>query len=265
MRAFSLNLGFLLKYPRISVGGVARLPFASNYDLSEGDVTNLLIPDALGKTTRTVEEFTVKSQLRWPRRHGIGVAVRPFKGLTVALDYSRSQWSRAVITEVPGGALLTDPDPIDGAGAPIPTFTNLNFFDLEPASQTETRDTSDWRGGAEYLIVRKKVVIPLRAGVFRDRSPVTDLGSDQGRQIKGFTLGSGLNLKHVVFDVTFERRENQGEVGLRLDASGDPIGEVARETVMENRVVASLIFRFGGDDDPVKRALRFLFVGRKTE
>lgn len=261
MRAFSLNLGFLLKYPRVSIGGVARLPFSGDYELSERDVTAFLIPDASGNTTRTVQDFAAKSQLRWPRRFGIGMAVRPLKGLTLAADYSRSQWSRTVITDVPGGALLTEPNPVDGDGVPIPTIASLNFFDLERASETETRDTSDWRGGAEYLIGTKKVVVPLRAGVFRDRSPIRDLGSDRGRQIKGLSLGSGLNFKHVVFDVTFERRENQGELGLRLDAQGAPTGETTRETVVENRVVASAIYRFGAADDPIKRALRFLFVG----
>ncbi len=265
MRAASLNFGFLLKYPRLSIGGVARLPFSGNYNLSEQVTTEFLIPDDAGNTTRTVEDFTVKSQLRWPRRHGIGVAARPLKGLTLAADYSRSQWTRTVITDVPGGALLRDPDPSDGNGATIATFTNLNFFDLEPASQTETRDTSEWRGGAEYLVVTRKVVVPLRAGIFRDRSPITDLGSDQGRLIKGFTLGSGLNFKHLVFDVTFERRENEGEVGLRLDEQGEPTGEATRERVVENRVVASLIYRYGGDDDPIKRALRYIFVGPRDE
>ncbi len=263
MRAYSLNLGFLLKYPRVSIGGVTRLSFSSNYDLTEQDVTDFLIPDASGNTKRTVEDFTVKSQLRWPRRHGFGIALRPFKDLTLAADYSRSQWSRTVITDIPGGALLTDPNPQDVRGVPIPTFTDVNFFDLEPASQTGTRDARSFRGGAEYLIVTKRLVVPLRAGLFRDRSPITDLGSDQGRKINGFTLGSGLNFKHLVLDVTFERRKNQGDVGLRLNEQGAPTGEVTRENVVENRVVASLIYRVGAEDDPVKRALRYLFVGQK--
>lgn len=261
MRAFSLDLGFLLRYPRVSVGGVARLPFSASYSLSESEVTDVLLPDASGRPARTLDDFTVRSQLRWPRRQGIGVAVRPFRGLTLVADYLRSQWSRTVVTDVPGGALLTDPNPTDGNGVPIPTFTNLNFFDLEPASQTETRDTSYWRAGAEYLVVRKKVVVPLRAGVFRDRSPITDLGSDRGRRIGGFTIGSGINLRRLVLDVTFERRGNEGEVGLRLDGQGAPAGEFTRERVRENRVVASLIYRVSSGHDPVRRLLRFLFVG----
>ena len=264
MRAFSLSYGLLLKYPRLSVGGVARLPFSSNYDLSEREVTDLLIPDESGATHRTIKDFAVRSQLRWPRRLGVGVALRPVRRLTLAADYVRSQWSRAVITDVPGGALLTDPDPLDAAGNRIPTFSDLNFFDLEAASQTETRDTSEWRGGAEYLLVAKRLVVPLRAGLFRERSPITDLGSDRGRRIEGFTLGSGLNFKHVVLDVTYERRNAEGDVGLRVNAQGKPAGDFARERVTENRVVASLIYRFG-DDDPLKRALRFLFVGPKDE
>ena len=64
--------------------------------------------------------------------------------------------------------------------------------------------------------------------------------------------------------MTYERRNAEGDVGLRVNAQGKPAGDFARERVTENRVVASLIYRFG-DDDPLKRALRFLFVGPKDE
>lgn len=265
LRAFNLNLGFLLKYPHLSVGGVTRLPFSGNYKLRERDTaTDFLNRDEAGNPTPTPTEFEVASQLRWPRSAGVGAAFRPFRGLTLAAEYTRSQWSRALISDVPGGALLTDRDPVDGAGNPIPTFTNRNFFDLESAAKSVTRDTSEWRGGAEYLVLAHKLVVPLRVGIFRDHFPIIDFATRKGRTIRGWTAGTGINLKHLVLDLAFERRRSDGTVGLRLNRQGAPAGEPTAESVSENRLVASLIYR-AGDDDAIKRALRFLFVGSKEE
>ena len=114
-------------------------------------------------------------------------------------------------------------------------------------------------------MVTPKIVVPLRGGLFRDRSPVRDLATDEGRRIKGWTAGSGLNFSRLVFDVAFERRESEGVVGLRL-RKGKPVTSGATtESVREERIVGSLIYRAGGDDDPLKRALRYLFAGPKQD
>lgn len=166
---------------------------------------------------------------------------------------------------MPAGALLTarktGPD-----GAPEESFTDRNFFDLLPATQTATEDTDQWRAGGEYLVVLPWIVVPLRGGYFRDRSPVVDLGADRGRLITGFTVGTGLNFQRLVLDVAFERRRSEGNVALRLQ-EGERVNtaRVAAETVREDRVVASLIYRAGGPDDPLTRLFRFLFVGPKDE
>ena len=47
------------------------------------------------------------SQLRVSWGLGGGIAIRPFRGLTLAADYTRSEWSRTTIANVPNGALLT--------------------------------------------------------------------------------------------------------------------------------------------------------------
>jgi long-subunit fatty acid transport protein len=258
MRGLNANLGFLLKYPRLSLGGVLRLPFAGDYNLTETGKEK--VADA-GQAAQTTDvDISVGSRLRWPRSAGLGLALRPFKGMTLAGDYTRSHWSRTAIEQVPGGALLTPAN--TDASAPE-TFTDLNFFDLLPASETATTDTSQWRAGGEYLVNAPKIVVPLRGGWFRDRSPVRDLATDEGRRIKGWTAGSGLNFSRVVLDVAFERRQSEGVVGLRL-RKGKPVTSGATtESVREDRVVASLIYRAGGDDDPLKRALRYLFAGPK--
>jgi hypothetical protein len=262
VRGLNLNLGFLLRYPRLSVGGVMRLPFGGQYVLDEtGTTQEYFAGEVEPATPRAV---VARSGLRWPRSAGLGVALRPFRGLTLAGDVLRSQWSRTTLEDVPGGALLTprEFDPVTGDEREV--YRDLNFFDLLAASQTTTADTTTWRAGAEYLVSLPKVVVPLRAGIFRDRSPVAELGSDEGRRIEGFTVGTGLNFSRLVLDVAFERRESDGVVGLRF-RRGEPVEQGnPTESVREDRVVVSVVFRFGADD-PLKRALRYLVVGKEEK
>ena len=263
VRGLNVNAGFLLKYTRLSVGGVVRLPYAGDYNLTEGD-SQVAFDQGQAEPARPID-FDVKTRLHWPLSAGVGVALRPLRGLTLTGDFTQSHWSRTSIDDVPAGALLT-PEKRDANGNPEDSFTNRNFFDLLPSSETGTSDTSQWRAGGEYLVTFiPKVVVPLRGGLFRDRSPVSDLAK-QARELgfsgaKGWTAGTGLNFAHVVLDVAFERRESEGVVSLRLRA-GQPVNlaSAPHETVREDRVVASLIYRFA-DNDPLKRALRYLFVG----
>lgn len=274
LNGVNVNSGFLLRYPKVSVGGVVRLPFKGNYSLHEKDEGSVLdLSDLEGRGPVRVpidHDFETDNRLHWPRSAGLGIAFRPVRGLTLAADYSKSQWSKAYFEELPEGALLTDRD--DDANTV--QFTDRNFFDLLPQSgkgrkqQTEgsaTVDTAQWRTGAEYLIVLPKVVVPVRAGLYRDRSPIADLATDEGRRIKGYTLGTGLNFSRFVIDVAFERRTSEGVVGIRrqgFDAS--LTRDLSTEQVKEQRFVASLIYRFG-TDDPIKRGLRSLFVGGGPE
>lgn len=263
MRGFNTNLGLLLKFNRLSIGGVARLPFAGDYDLKEtGNVT-------VGEAGRpviasTAIEETAKSAMLWPRSLGVGLAIRPFSRLTLAADLSKAYWSRAVIESVPNGALLT------AAGSAGEQFVDRNLFDLEPQSTTSTRDTVQWRAGAEFLLTTSKVVFPLRVGAFRDRSPIAELSSGEGRTIEGLTAGIGINFASVVLDVGFERKKSSGAIGLRLGRSTQGAAatstDLSAESVREDRFVASLLYRFkGGSSDPLKRFFKFLFVGREDD
>ncbi len=259
LRGFNLTTGFLLRYSRVSLGGVVRWPFAGDYELLETGKTTSV---EFGKPpVITPTESSASSRLHWPQSAGLGIALRPFRGLTLAADYSQSHWSRTTLDDIPDGALLTPRAPAENGVEPEPAYSNRNFFDLLPASQTATSNTSQWRVGAEYLLSLSKLVIPLRGGTFRDQSPVQDLGRGQGRRIDGFTAGTGLNFKRLVLDLAFERRNSEGVVGVRLRRGQEAPTAASQETVREERLVASLIYRFGGGDDPLKRVLRYLFVG----
>jgi hypothetical protein len=258
-RAVNVNLGFLLKYPKLSIGGVYRTPFTGDYDLKEtGSHT-----DFSNDTTRQINN-NITTRLHWPRSAGIGVALRPVHGLTLAGDYTRALWSRSTIDDVPGGVLRT-PVITDANGDPVATFTDRNFFDLQPTPDTFTIDTGQWRAGGEYLVVTSKLVVPLRAGLFRDTSPVAQVNG-QERRIDGLTFGTGLNFSHVVLDVAYERRTSDGDVTLLLGRHSATAPPPASEKVTESRIVASLLYRFGGQgEDPLKRLFRYLFVGAKEE
>ena len=255
MKGFNLGFGTLLRYPWLSLGAVVRMPFNGSYDLDENDLESGFDPET-GRPFKPREvTYRAASHLRVSWGLGGGVALRPFRGLTLAADYTWSEWSRTLITNVPNGALLTAEER-DSGGQSLEVYTDRNFFDLLPAAVTSTRNTSQWRAGGEYLVSLSKVIIPLRGGAFRDRSPIVELGSENGRLIKGWTLGTGLNFSRVVLDFAFERRESEGPLLLRL-RQGQPVptGTPVTESVRQDRLVASLIFRFGGGTDPVKRIL----------
>ena len=262
MRGLNLNTGFLLRYPKLSVGGVLRLPFTGSYDLDEVTESRTVeLGQASGSETSTQ---TVRSRLHWPISAGVGIAFRPMSRLTFALDYSGARWSRTILENIPEGALLTSAPPVDDAGNRAdPQFLDLNFFDLSPQSETTTVDTSQLRGGLEYLLVFSRLVVPLRVGAFRDLSPVPDLASAEGREINGFTIGTGLNFHNLVLDFAFERRESEATVGLVRRRGERTTTGLPREKVSETRLVASLIYRFGGD--PVSGFFKKLFGGGSDE
>lgn len=266
LEGLNVNLGLLLRYPWLSIGGVARLPFAGGYDLEEATSSRFSGPFAGELPIDTDTQGSVTTRLRWPVSTGLGIAIRPLTGLTLAADVTRSAWSRTVIEALPNGALLTTAsgealDPVTGFDG---TFVDRNFFDLQPAPVSGTRDTRQWRLGAEYLVQLPSAIVPLRVGGFKDHSPIVDLATGEPREIEGFTVGGGVSFSSVAIDFAFERRETEGAIGLRL-RQGQPVSTSGpSEAVVENRFVASLIYRFG-PDDPIKRFLRRVFVGPDEE
>lgn len=265
MRGLNANFGLLLRYPWLSVGGVLRTPFDGSYDLDENDVNTLYEPQTGRPLGSSPESYVAATQMHVSWGMGVGIAIRPFRGLTLAADYTKAEWSRTTLANIPNGALLT-PEERGADGELLPIFTDRNFFDLLPAAETSTENTSQWRLGAEYLVSLSKLIVPLRAGLFEDRSPVVDLGSNEGRVIQGFTLGVGLNFSKLVLDLAYERRDSDGPLLLRL-RGGSPVeaGNAVTETVRQDRLVASLIYRFGSSSDPIKGLFGSLFGDSKDD
>ena len=91
MRGFNLATGLLLRYPWLSLGGVVRFPFDGSYNLEENNLRSVF-DDETGKLGDPVPvNYAVRSQLHFSWGVGAGIALRPFRGLTLAADYTWSE------------------------------------------------------------------------------------------------------------------------------------------------------------------------------
>lgn len=260
LRGINTTIGFLLQHSWISVGGVLRTPLNGSYRLSEHDSGTVLKENQVEDPYDFSADLHTK--LHWPRSAGLGIAVRPLHGLTLAADITRTNWSQTTVDNVRSGAFLTQRTYKD-AGDPtteIVQYQDLNYFDLSPASDTYTTDSGLWRVGTEYLVVLPKVIIPIRAGHYRDRSAIYDQDSATGRPITAWTVGTGLNFQHLVLDVAGEWRRSKGLTGAYYDLDGNILHATATAPLTEDlrvtRILVSVIYRFDRGDDPIKRALR---------
>jgi hypothetical protein len=149
--------------------------------------------------------------------------------MTVSADYTRTFWSNGRIhdffilpAQEPG---KEDPPPTVYADLPYPTLDDARQF-----------DTTQLRLGVEYVVLGTRVKVPLRAGVFTNRQYFAD-GNGDPPLFTGFSLGTGLILGPLMFDVAYVREQN---------TYPDPEGTAGRVTTVFQRVFVSLIYRHGG-------------------
>lgn len=140
-------------------------------------------------------------KLSMPLSYGIGIAYRFSDEFTISGDIYRTHWNNFPINA-----------DIDEYIDPITWF----------------------RIGAEYLIVKEKIVIPIRAGIFYDPAPAIGSPDD----FYGVSFGTGINCKRFSFDIAYQFRfgNNVGHSMLQnLGFSQD---------VQEHTVYTSLIYYF---------------------
>jgi hypothetical protein len=104
--------------------------------------------------------------------------------------------------------------------------------------------------GAEWVLIRGGLKIPLRAGYFNDRQITPVLGGSPPR-FNGFTVGTGLILGSMMLDVAYVYEF--GEYTVAPEATGGADFDVpptaqpsVRNTLTTNRFYASVIYRFSG-------------------
>jgi hypothetical protein len=170
-----------------------------------------------------------------PGAVGAGISWRPWSVLTASLDFTRTFWSRGRIHNF---FTLARTEP--GQPSPFPlVFQNLPYPTLDDPKQS---DTEQLRVGAEYVVLGRRLKVPLRAGFFTDKQYFFDF---RGRAPKfvGFTVGLGIAAGPLLLDFAYLR-----ETGNYLDPKADPEDPQARgaqRSTRFNRVFISIIYRLG--------------------
>ncbi len=229
---------------KVNVGAVLKTPFTARVNLTKSRTDRVdEFPDR-GRTDPTTRDNV---QIRFPRVYGFGVSVRPTNTLTLSADFTRTAWSQATITNffsLAQNDVTTPKDGIDEYPFPLP------FPAVEEGSNGQA-DTNQIRVGTEWVLrlgESGRVLLPLRAGIFRDGQPVVKrlrAGVDAAifeykPAFTGLTAGVGVTIGGVLVDVAFIREYGK----VPISRAGAEIYD-ANTSIKYNRVFASMMVRFG--------------------
>jgi long-subunit fatty acid transport protein len=213
----NVTAGFLWHIGRVfSLGGVFRSPFTARVTHTHNSsLTVSLLDDAGTPPVTTGLGFRESLDMDMPLSYGLGLAARLSDRWTLSLDVSRIHWSdfrlesstQANVLQVENGAP-------SGKGRAV--------------LEGESDDTTSVRLGAEYVWDRPSVKVPLRGGFFYDPEP----GVGSPDTFLGFSLGAGLVIKQILFDMAYEFR------------TGAVKSEATETSVHQHRILASVIYHF---------------------
>jgi hypothetical protein len=181
------------------------------------------------KQDNTTHEDDGDVRLDFPGAVGVGASWRPRSAMTLSADYTRTFWSQGRIRNF----FLLPPELFEGQNPAKQVFPDLLYPTLDDTRQF---DTEQIRLGAEYVVIGARVKVPLRAGVFTDSQYFADAAGRVPRFI-GFSVGSGLIVGPVLFDVAYVREQG---------TYPDPEETGGRVTSVFQRIFVSLIYRHGG-------------------
>jgi hypothetical protein len=219
----SLNLGAVYKSAFSGDATLSRSRL-DTYNTSEGPVT----------TTNAYSRDDLL--MTFPSAFGVGTSWRPRSNLTLSFDYTRAQWSAAYILN-----FFTLPKTELGEAPPVPTAPT-DFFPVLPYpsldSSSQQQDTSQLRVGAEYVILREHLKVPIRAGFFTDDQYFDAVGG--APRFTGLTVGAGLIIGPVLLDVAY--LHETGSYTTLEPLAGDEKLAV-RNDVKSNQLFVSIIYR----------------------
>jgi long-subunit fatty acid transport protein len=212
---FNANMGILWNAtPKLTLGAVFKAPFTADLKHKHRSSASFIFPTNPALDNTASDSFRAKEHLDMPMSYGIGFAYRFSDELTVSADIYRTEWQHFVLK--------------DSAGRKASPISGL------PITESDVKPTHQVRIGAEYLLIKPKYIIPLRAGLFYDPAPAEGSPDD----FFGFTLGSGIAYGRFIFDIAYQFRfgNDVGDSILQaLDFSQD---------VKEHTLYASMIVHF---------------------
>lgn len=230
LSGWNFHLGLMVSpWESLNLGATLKTRFTSDVTLLRSRVDRFPEPD--GQTTNAHRRNDLTLTL--PGAVGVGASWRPRSNLTVSFDYTRSFWSQGRIRNF--FTLRRDPPPDDPPGLPPdPPEQTGDFYPSLPyptLDDDRQKDTKEFRAGGEYVVLKRRLRWPLRAGVFTDRQYFRAFGGS-APTFRGLTAGTGLIVGPVLLDVAYVY-----EHGSYRDLSGDG------NSVTSNRFYASVIYR----------------------
>lgn len=235
MRGANLSAGLLLHYPRLQVGLVYHAPFDSRFDVRGETLLAQGPPQSVATDGRT--------RLGFGHSIGAGVAWRARPRLTLALDLTWDQWSRAELRDYLGSA-----EP-------------LNFFDLLPRARSSVRDTLSLNLGVERLVQHPGFIVPLRFGLAYEPQGSMDPILRDPVDFVMLAAGAGFNTNSVKFDAALQYRFARSRTSEALTLEGVPLvfpDAYGVQRVGEWRFKVSGIFRLT-DGEAFGRLLKRVF------
>ncbi len=248
-RGVNLNAGILWRSRNLNVGLAYRAGFQAEYTFSNRYTSR----DDQGRLQVQPAQDGLMD-LQWPDTIGLGLAWKPADRLTVVYDQSKTRWSGAVFR----GSFTTH-DATNGDIQDL-SLDGANFFDFLRASKTA--DSTDRRGGVEWIaFLGDSLIIPLRAGLFREPQPGVDRTTNQQRVFTGYTLGFGLKWRSATFDFAYKDAKADLDISKVVLLGGtNQVTALGHENLREKRFYVTGIFQL--HSDRVRQGLRSFFVGR---
>lgn len=230
LSGFSVNAGIIwAPWENLNLGAVAKTPMHGKVRLARvrADIFSSEAPEEPDTVTRN-EHASDDVRVDLPWAAGVGLSWRPSSPLTLSVDYTRTFWSDARIRNyftLARTELSSTPPPPDL----FPSLLYPNIFD------TVQKDTGELRIGVEYVIIRDRLKLPLRAGYFGETQSFR-AANDEAPRYDGFTAGLGILAGPFLFDIAY------------LYESGNysgPTEDSGRVAVKIQRVLLSMIYRHG--------------------
>jgi long-subunit fatty acid transport protein len=177
------HIGFMwLITDSLTLGGVYKTAFDADISRSNYRKSDRFWPTIPpfpftqpGTPATSTEELTMKM----PASYGLGLAYRHSDAWTVAFDVYRTEWEDFFIIDSMGNRS----NPLDNSSDPMKSTTQVRL-------------------GTEYLFIRNKYVVPVRAGLFYDPEPAVGHLDDY----YGFSVGGGYARGRVVVDMSYQYR-----------------------------------------------------------
>ncbi len=252
----NFGVGLLWVSEQIRVGASYQGPFTAKYSYSGYYESGTTFTNVSVVTQGPLETRGRTYDVHWPETLSVGLSYRPHPQWQVALDWSRTPWTKAKFS-APGtvfdGQNLLDP------AAPATTGTGA-----QPADKAV--DTEHLRTGVEYLWFVRKLIIPIRVGYFHEPQPMRDAISGENRVLTGFTVGTGVKWGDLRADIAYKRGTSHRNVGsLHTPLSvGDGVTFAAgdlglsAEKLKSTETILSLIYQFKGEW--LRKAARWVIV-----